>query len=282
VRVAAPGKLVLTGAYAVREGAPAIVVAVDRYAIVDVGPPGRVDVRPLYDRGGQKLGLGSSAAAAVAVLGAGAAVRGEDVRLAPVRAALFREARAVHDREQPGGSGVDIAASVYGGALRYVVRGGEATVRAVELPAGLVMRAFWSGTSARTSDLLARVDATRGSGGAGEALSALGELAVEAADAIDAGDAVRFVGGAGSFGRALEHLGREADAPIVPPAFAELARVAAQERAAFLPSGAGGGDMGVWLGVAGPSDAFAGAAERLGLHPVDLAVDRGGVRVLSS
>jgi len=33
VRIIAPGKLVLTGAYAVLEGAPAIVVAVDRYAV---------------------------------------------------------------------------------------------------------------------------------------------------------------------------------------------------------------------------------------------------------
>ncbi len=31
----APGKIVISGAYAVREGAPAIVAAVDRYAVAD-------------------------------------------------------------------------------------------------------------------------------------------------------------------------------------------------------------------------------------------------------
>jgi len=76
VNVIAPGKLVLTGAYAVLEGAPAIVAAVDRYAVVDTQSPGKVDVRSLHDEAGQKLGLGSSAASLVAsfgAMGAGAA-----------------------------------------------------------------------------------------------------------------------------------------------------------------------------------------------------------------
>ena len=35
MRARAPGKLVLSGAYAVLEGAPALVAAVDRYAVAD-------------------------------------------------------------------------------------------------------------------------------------------------------------------------------------------------------------------------------------------------------
>ncbi|MBM4364466.1 MAG: phosphomevalonate kinase, partial [Deltaproteobacteria bacterium] len=78
----APGKLVLSGAYAVLEGAPAIVTAVDRWVTADTGRPadrltpevsaalaGRTapwfDAGPLRD-GEQKLGLGSSAAILVA------------------------------------------------------------------------------------------------------------------------------------------------------------------------------------------------------------------------
>ncbi len=41
----APGKLVVSGAYSVLEGAPAIVVAVDRYAVADTArAPDRVKV----------------------------------------------------------------------------------------------------------------------------------------------------------------------------------------------------------------------------------------------
>jgi phosphomevalonate kinase len=285
MRVIAPGKLVLTGAYAVLEGAPAIVVAVDRYAAVDTGAPGKADVRSLYDDAGQKLGLGSSAASMVASFGARALARGEDPRHAAVRAEIFRAVRAAHQREQGGGSGVDVAASVHGGALRYaIVRGPsspskrptDAVLRAVELPPGLVLASYWSGTSARTSDLLARVDALRARGGAGAVFTALRGAAEEAADAVT--DARDFVRRAAAFGKALAALGDAADAPIVPPAFAELATLAEGEHGAFFPSGAGGGDVAVWLGVAPPSLAFGRRAEALGLSPLTLAVDHGGVR----
>jgi phosphomevalonate kinase len=292
VRVMAPGKLVLTGAYAVLEGAPAIVVAVDRYAVVDTRTPTRVDVSSLYTRRtgedgrddgpGQKLGLGSSAASMVASFGARALVRGDDPRHAAVRAEIFRGVRDAHQREQGGGSGVDVAASVHGGALRYrlvrdaAAKTSEAKIDAVDLPSGLAFGAFWSGTSARTSDLLARVDALRARGGAGAIFTALRGVAEEASQAV--GDAFRFVRQAAAFGRALATLGEAADAPIVPPAFAELATLAEREDAAFLPSGAGGGDVAVWLGVEPPSEAFLLRAQALSIAALNLAVDHGGVR----
>jgi phosphomevalonate kinase len=279
MKVIAPGKLVLTGAYAVLEGAPAIVVAVDRYAVVDTQVPGKVDVRALYDDAGRKLGLGSSAASLVASFGARALARGEDPRHAAVRTAIFRAVRAAHAREQGGGSGVDVAASVHGGVLRYSVDRSETAIQGVDLPARLVLASFWSGTSARTSDLLARVDALRVRGGAGGVFSALRGVSEEAAEAI--GDAPEFVHRAAAFGRALAVLGEAADAPIVPPAFAELAALAEREEAAFLPSGAGGGDVAVWLGLAAPSAAFAARAKALALSPLALAVDHGGVRAAS-
>src|SRR5688572_33181913 len=89
----APGKLVLSGAYSVLEGAPALVAAVDRYALADEAreaPLITAEVRaaiaagylieaPWFDAsalradaaaGGRKLGLGSSAAILVASLAA--------------------------------------------------------------------------------------------------------------------------------------------------------------------------------------------------------------------
>jgi phosphomevalonate kinase len=298
MRVIAPGKLVLTGAYAVLEGAPAIVAAVDRYAVVDTVAPGKVDVRTLHDDAGQKLGLGSSAASIVASFGARALARGDDPRHAAVRSEIFRSARDAHQRQQGGGSGVDVAASVHGGVLRYTLlrarasragdvpastrpggetsRRSETAIHAVDMPKGLELAAFWSGTSARTSDLLARVDALRARGGAAAVFTALRGVAEEAADSI--GDAWRFVQRAAGFGRALAALGDAADAPIVPAAFAELAALAEREGGAFFPSGAGGGDVAVWLGVEKPSSLFAARAAALGLSPLSIAIDHGGVR----
>lgn len=280
MKVVAPGKLVLTGAYAVLEGAPAIVAAVDRYAVADVAAPDDVDVRALHDDTGRKLGLGSSAASMVASQAARAVARGADLGDAHVRATLFRGVREAHAHSQRGGSGVDVAAAVHGGALRYSTDGRDANVRTVELPPGLVLRAFWSGTSARTSDLLARVDVLRTRSPL--CLARLRLLAAVAASAVDAGDARAFVVAARDCGRALEALGHAADAPIVPPAFAQLSDLAERESAAFLPSGAGGGDVAVWLGLSPPSPAFADAAGALSMRSLSLSVDRGGVRTVSS
>jgi phosphomevalonate kinase len=212
----------------------------------------------------------------VASQGARAIARGEDPRDARVRASIFRGVREAHAHEQRGGSGVDVAAAVHGGALRYVTDGKEASLRAVELPPGLVLRAFWSGGSARTSELRARVDALRARSPL--ALARLRLLAAVAASAVDSGDGGAFVRAASDCGRALEALGHAADAPIVLPAFAELAKLADPHDAAFLPSGAGGGDVAVWLALAPPPAAFIERAVALGMRPLPLTVDRGGVR----
>ena len=286
MRAMAPGKLVLTGAYAVLDGAPAIVAAVDRYAVAEASSAGlddesapKADVRALHDPRGRKLGLGSSAAAFVASLGARALARGEDPSSPAVRDRIFRAAREAHARAQGGGSGVDVAASVHGGVLRYAIdTTGEADVRPLDLPPRVHMAAYDSGTSARTSDLRARFDASRASLCASGLLAALRDLATAASAAVEVGDAPSFIGLSRQFGSALAALGKACDAPIVPPAFAELASLAARESAAFFPSGAGGGDVGVWLGLAAPSADFVSRAEALSMRPLSLCIDRGGLR----
>ena len=283
MRAIAPGKLVLTGAYAVLLGAPAIVAAIDRYAVADASSNDAkapdADVRALYDERGRKLGLGSSAAAVVASLGARALVGAEDIRSPASRARIFRAAREAHARSQGGGSGVDVASSVYGGVLRYAVDpSGEAKLQPLDLPAGVHLVAYDSGASARTSELLARFHALRASGRSSGILSLLEDLAMRAAAAVERGDPAAFVGSAAHFGRALARLGEACDAPIVPPAFAELGALAELESAAFFPSGAGGGDVAVWLGLAPPSAAFESRAEALAMRPLGLRIDRGGLR----
>jgi phosphomevalonate kinase len=104
------------------------------------------------------------------------------------------------------------------------------------------------------------------------------DTATLAAASIEAGDTPRFVSLARAYGALLASLGRAACAPIVLPAHAELASSAEREDAAFLPSGAGGGDVAVWLGCAQPSREFAARAQALALAPLALSIDLGGVR----
>jgi phosphomevalonate kinase len=296
VRAIAPGKLLLTGAYAVLEGAPAVVVAIDRYAVADAScteespsaevhaalgpePAPKTDVRALHDETGRKLGLGSSAAALVASLGVRALANGMDLRSPLVRAGIFRAAREAHARAQGGGSGVDVAASVHGGVLRYVIDAcGDVAVRALALPIGLQMAVYDSGISARTSEMRARFERIRARSDAQSLLARIRERAAQASGAFEAGDARAFVSCAREFGDTLAALGNAIDAPVVPSSFGELAALAAREHAAFLPSGAGGGDVAVWLGLAAPSAAFAARAKELSMRPLALGIDRGGLR----
>jgi phosphomevalonate kinase len=301
VRVLAPGKLLLTGGYAVLEGARAIVCAIDRYAVASGDPAGaaqravspeimaamegvgaetpHVDTSSLFSNG-QKLGLGSSAAAVVAALGRVAALRGEHLGDAPVRQEIFDRARAAHARVQSGGSGVDVAASVYGGVLCYSLRArGRPSISPVDLPEGLHIDAYWSGHSVRTSEMRARVDRLklRDKDLFAARMGELSAAAEAAASAIGQGDAPRLIEAAQASERGLFALGRDADTPIVPPSAHGLVRLAEEERSAFLPSGAGGGDVFVRLAQGAPSPRFAKEAEALGLEKLDFAVDILGV-----
>jgi phosphomevalonate kinase len=296
MKVVAPGKLLLTGAYAVLEGAPAIVVAIDRFvtadgALVDTAPSREitaafggspaplVDTRPLFSRSSDssrsiKLGLGSSAASLVAALGLREARRGACLSDSDVRRRIFDTALEAHARAQGGGSG---------GMLRYERASGEPRMRSVTLPKGLVLSAFFSGESARTSDLLGRVDAFAARDGEGHrrAFARLRDASRSAADAVDDGNLSLFLESSFAFRDALSALGLESGASIVPNAFAELARVAECERAVFLPSGAGGGDVGILLGRSEPSDAFLARARVLNMTPLSVAIETEGVRVLA-
>jgi hypothetical protein len=108
------------------------------------------------------------------------------------------------------------------------------------------------------------------------------EIAREAARAVEAKDATRLVAAIVESLAALAALGAAADAPIVLPAFAELAATAALERATFIPSGAGGGDIGVFVGTGTPTASFTQHAERVGMVHVPLGIDSRGVHLAPS
>jgi phosphomevalonate kinase len=260
------------------EGAPAIVVAVDRCAIADGTS---VDVSALYS-GETKLGLGSSAAQLVARLGHEAASHGEDLGEKAVRDRLFAAARAEHAKEQSGGSGFDIAAAVYGGVLRYQLDDASPRVDPITLPEDVCIVALWTGRPARTSELRAKVDAFKARDPAAwrNWCDQMSDACVDALEAIPARDASRFVQCASRTGVHLGALGDLSGADLFPKKWRALLTDAYDEGGACYPSGAGGGDCVVWIGFAPPSDGWLADARKIGFQPLALATDRLGVRVV--
>lgn len=309
----APGKVIWAGEYAVLEGWPAVVAAVDRRARATVGGPtqeltpfllaareeivrrfgersaeadraGRVvvDTSDLADDG-RKLGLGSSAAATVAAVAA--AVAREDRRL------VHAIAHAAHGTAQAPrgsrGSGADVAASVHGGMLLVQRRSGAGdevplAVQRLPYPAFVTPVLVWTGLPADTPSLVARVRALADGRPALHrmCLAALGEVASSLARALTRADAPAVVAAIAAGAEALAALGDSAGVPIVPPSFAAVRDLAVAHSGAAKPTGAGGGDQ-ILAVFASPSDAaaFAKDAEAAGMTIVPANVDPRGVEL---
>ena len=265
--VRAPGKAILSGEYAVLHGAPAIAVAVDRevvaceadggeesafvraakdYAAKNGGAPlgnVRVDSTALYESG-EKLGLGSSAAVTTVVVGL--AFAKAERTLEP--RVTFAIADAAHAEAQgTRGSGVDVACSVYGGAIRFVRKNGDVDVRSVDLPDGVRLTFIWAGVPASTAELIGRVKALAESSPSRHeaAIRSLMSHAHAFASAVTANDADGLIRAADAYGQAMAALGDAAGCEIVTRPHTQLAALARRHGGAGKPSGAGGGDLGV-------------------------------------
>ncbi|HEY5376103.1 MAG TPA: hypothetical protein VIK01_20625, partial [Polyangiaceae bacterium] len=209
-RARAPGKLVLSGAYAVLSGAPALVAAVNRYVLADSVYPAKfltpevlaaIGGRPApwFDaddlrENGQKLGLGSSAAIVVASLAALELDEHADLDDAALCARVYERALVAHRAAQGGGSGVDVASSAHGGVLAARRRGGELELSKVSLPQGLQFEVWGCSTSASTAAFLARIAefAARDSVRHRACIGAQADAAEAALDAVERGHAADF------------------------------------------------------------------------------------------
>lgn len=324
----APGKLFVTGAYAVLEGHPAIVLAVDRFAHarlvgcgegstrpevvavakrLDADPPA-VDVSSLEEHG-RKLGLGSSAAAAVAAAGAILVARGEDLDDPTVRRQALDLALRAHRDVQPRGSGGDVAAAALGGAIvvRLPRAGGQGDghghdhdhlgplgpieATPVTLPGRVTWRALALSRSIRTSDVLDLLAARRGERAVDRALAAIAEAAELGESAVVSGRSEEFVAACAAHVRGLASLGRALDRPLVPPEIARARELlglppiddeaptgySSSNEVVLLPSGAGGGDTVLWLSTRAPSDDELVALEPAGLCRLRLSLSTRGV-----
>lgn len=259
----------------------------------------------LDDETGRKFGLGSSAAAVVATVAAVLNWLRDDDAPPPEPTTVFKLAAIAHLRAQGSGSGADVAASTFGGWLRYssfnptwlaerLARGGPlaplvgeawpffSVERLSPLPRDLRLCVGWTGEPASTAALIARVTALREADPAAyEAFLASSERAVDhLVGGLQSANRFRALDALARNRQALATLGEAAGVAIETPALATLARLAQEAGGAGKPSGAGGGDCGVAL-IFGDLEAvrLEAAWRAAGLEPLRLAASDAGIAV---
>ena len=305
IHARAPGKLFLSGEYAVLLGAPAMACAVGKHVQasflsgdtaenpeaarwrlaareillrhgLDPAPAGRpleIDSRALYSDGGIKLGFGSSAAVAVAVTGLLLAAQDQDRRSHSVD--RLRIADELHRSIQgPGGSGVDVAASLLGGVI--AVEGDR--VESIRWPDGLHCEVIFTGRDADTALAIGRFqEALQGGEGAHfRALCAAAEAARQAWNRSPEA----FLVAVREYAAAWLELDRSAGLGVFSREHLRLERLARAADCVYKPSGSGGGDCGLAFSTdQGKLLALREAVREAGFPP--LAVDLGveGLRV---
>ncbi len=313
IEASAPGKLVISGEYAVLTGAPALVAAVDRRVTCTLTPkdsggwrfvstgfdddrampkgdvfaappttiPGvvrrsiaagdapehievRIDSAPCY-RDGIKLGIGSSAATVTALATAFGVMAGGAPRLTD----LYE----LHAGFQGGGSGLDVAAAVTGGVIRFE----ERVATPVRLPRGIQLAFVFTGAGSRTTTLLATFDAWRQRG----ATAPLERLAAAARDVVDCTrhpDA--FVDALAEYTDLLERFDQATRIGIFGPGHRRARALSSRLGVVYKPCGAGGGDTGVAVSTdVDTIEAFKQGVDAAGLVVLDMEISPQGVRI---
>ncbi len=332
ITATAPGKAVLSGEYAVIEGAPAIAAAINRRVRVTVAAnpgdhhsisaPGYldgtwhfrlnesggitwreqlpepttfslveeiwkcfdavhwpslslvIDTQEFYDKAsGLKLGLGSSAAVAVALTAAlqSFSSAGND---------SARLAMDAHGRFQGGhGSGVDVAASLHGGVIEY--RRAAAASRQVGWPGNLEYRFLWSGQPAATTEKLARLRGRRGQDAKDDSMKRLSDSAENVASAWSREDPRQIMDSLRAYIDALRQFSADLDLGVFDAGHEQLVDLATDIGIIYNPCGAGGGDIGVAIAASEKAvDDFCDRASQQGFQSLDIAADEQGVLVV--
>lgn len=230
-------------------------------------PSLRIAVDSGLHQDGRKYGLGSSGAVTVATLDAVAAWWGVELSRPEDR---YRLALLASARLNPAPSGGDLAASAFGGWLRYrspdraavleVARHGgveEALrtpwpgleIRRLPPPTGLTVEVGWTRRPASTASQVADLRTRNWRGGAAHQrfLERSAACVEAAAEALDRGEADGLLSAVRRARWLLAGLESEAGISVFTRELTALCDAAEQCGGAGKPSGAGGGDCGVAL-----------------------------------
>ncbi len=209
----------------------------------------RVDAQPFFSVNGDKFGLGSSAAITVAML---EAMNNFVLNRQVSQDKLFEQAFRVHRTIQEGvGSGVDVAASVFGGIITYRMAdspGESGSIHAgTTLPPSIFVKPVWTKKPVSTRHFLMRWEqyGQQAPHGYSSIIDQLSDIAVSGANAIENRCAGEFLVAVNMYYEALIAATEKTNLPFVSPTHKRLAKIVHRGGGVYKPSGAGGGDLGV-------------------------------------
>jgi len=246
----------------------------------------------LDDESGIKYGLGSSAAVVTSVI---TDILTTFLTFEPARDLIFRLAAISHVKTQGNGSGADVAASSYGGLLKYASFQAEwlndeyihthsitelirrdwryLSVEPMALPTNITFCVGWTGKPASTAKLVDKILQLKSDNP--EVFTRFirdSEVAVATFfKGMEEGNMTDLFEGVKANRRALATVGEHANALIETPQLTKLCDLAEQYGGAGKPSGAGGGDCGIaFMPSEEKASELMQAWEKVGIKPLTI------------
>ncbi len=239
-----------------------------------------IDTNAFYDsRLKSKLGFGSSAAFCTALT----AGLSRMWKMAEKPATQFELAlQAHHFAQGKMGSGVDVAASFYGGYLVYQGVSGGRLPRPVQACEGLFFKPVFTGRSASTRKLVGGVRQLKEKAPAQyeKWMERLKQLSAEGCQAFEEQQTKQFLNIVRAYYQALEGLGEASGMPIISEPHRRLFALAEEQKVFYKPSGAGSGDIGILFSDDQKAlNVAAQAAQQAGFWPLEVQSGAPGLQV---
>lgn len=197
-----------------------------------------------------KLGLGSSAAMTVALLTG--LLQFSDANSPLDSFEMFDNSLKVHRKTQGHlGSGVDIAASVFGGILRYIIYDkdtpGTVAIKRLSMPSDLYTQCIWTGKPASTRSLLQQMYRFKQQSPSEYhgLMMALRQLSGAGCAAFYKKDTEHFLKIIKEYYQLLLKITQKSRVPIISAVHRQIGKIVYGDGGFYKPSGAGYGDVGI-------------------------------------